>query len=97
MEKLAQEGSGLLIWTSFDGQNSNLRVEHPRLKATFSRAGAKADHDLMDLVAKDRSSEGPWFIVSDDAEVRDACTRQGAFTLSNEAFVRLLVGRGLRP
>jgi uncharacterized protein YegL len=34
---------------------------------------------------------------SDDAEVRDACTRQGAFTLSNEAFVRLLVGRGLRP
>jgi hypothetical protein len=97
MEKLAQEAAGLLIWASFDGQNSNLRIEHPRLKATFSRAGAKADHDLMDLVAKDRSSEGPWFIVSDDAEVRDACTRQGASTLSNDAFVRLLVGRGLRP
>jgi hypothetical protein len=50
----------------------------------------------MDLVGKDKSSEGPWFIVSDDAEVRDACTRQGAFILSNEAFVRLLAGRGLR-
>ena len=97
MEKLAAEATGLLVWASFDGQNSNLRVEHPRLKATFSRAGAKADHDLMDLVAKDRSSEGPWFIVSDDAEVRDACTRQGAYILSNEAFVRLLAGRGLRP
>ena len=60
------------------------------------RAGAKADHDLMYLVGKDKSSEGPWFIVSDDAEVRDACTRQGAFILSNEAFVRLLAGRGLR-
>lgn len=96
LEKLAHEGAGLLIWASFDGQASNLRLDHPRLKATYSRAGAKADHDLMDLVGKDKSSEGPWFIVSDDAEVRDACTRQGAFILSNEAFVRLLAGRGLR-
>ena len=96
LEKLALEGTGLLIWASFDGQASNLRLDHPRLKTTFSRAGAKADHDLMDLVGKDKSSEGPWFIVSDDAEVRDACTRQGAFILSNEAFVRLLAGRGLR-
>ena len=96
LEKLAHEGTGLLIWASFDGQASNLRLDHPRLKATYSRAGAKADHDLMDLVGKDKSSEGPWFIVSDDAEVRDACTRQGAFILSNEAFVRLLAGRGLR-
>ena len=96
LEKLAHEGTGLLIWASFDGQASNLRLDHPRLKTTFSRAGSKADHDLMDLVGKDKSSEGPWFIVSDDAEVRDACTRQGAFILSNEAFVRLLAGRGLR-
>ena len=96
LEKLAHEGTGLLIWASFDGQASNLRLDHPRLKTTFSRAGSKADHDLMDLVGKDKSSEGPWFIVSDDAEVRDACDRQGAFILSNEAFVRLLAGRGLR-
>lgn len=97
LEKLAAEGTGLLLWASFDGQATQLQISNHRLKTTFSRAGAKADHDLMDLVGKDKSSEGPWFIVSDDAEVRDACARQGAYIISNEAFVRLLAGRNLRP
>ena len=97
LEKLATEGTGLLLWASFDGQASQLQINNSRLKTTFSRAGAKADHDLMDLVGKDKSSEGPWFIVSDDAEVRDACARQGAYIISNEVFVRLLAGRNLRP
>ena len=96
LEKLAGEATGLLIWVSFDGQPSALKVSHPGVKVTFSRGG-KADHDIMDLVAKDKSNDGPWFVVSDDIEVRDASLREGAYIIYNEGFVRLLVGRNLRP
>ncbi len=97
LEKITYETSGLVTWASFDGQSSPLKFDGTRLKTTFSRAGSKADHDLMDLVAKDKTSDGPWFVVSDDIEVRDACHREGANIVTSEAFVRLLVTRGIRP
>ncbi len=97
LEKITYETNGLVTWASFDGQSSPLKFDGTRLKTTFSRAGSKADHDLMDLVAKDKTSDGPWFVVSDDIEVRDACHREGANIVTSEAFVRLLVTRGVRP
>jgi len=66
------------------------------MKVTFSRAGAKADHDIMDLVAKDKSIEAPWFVVSDDIEVRDAGAREGAHIIYNDALVRLFINRGIK-
>jgi hypothetical protein len=97
LEKITYETSGLVTWASFDGQSSPLKFDGTRLKTTFSRAGSKADHDLMDLVAKDKTSDGPWFVVSDDIEVRDACSREGANIVTSDAFVRLLVTRRIRP
>ncbi|MEO0039948.1 MAG: YacP-like domain [Verrucomicrobiota bacterium] len=97
LEKLADDAPGLHVWVSFDGQPSALKIVNPRVKTTFSRAGAKADHDIMDLVAKDKTVEAPWFVVTDDIEVRDASVREGAYVIFNEAFVQLLVNRGLRP
>lgn len=97
LEKLANDTPGLLVWVSFDGQPSTVKVANPRVRVTFSRAGAKADHDIMDLVAKDKSSDGPWFVVSDDIEVRDAGMREGAHIIYNEGLIRLLISRGIRP
>ncbi|MGA0132875.1 MAG: hypothetical protein ACO3ND_00755 [Opitutales bacterium] len=97
MEKLADDSPGLLVWVSFDGSPSALRLANPRVKVTFSRAGDKADHDIMDVVAKDKSNDGPWFVVSDDAGVRDAVMREGAYVIYTDALVRLLVTRGIRP
>jgi len=97
LEKLADDAAGLHVWVSFDGQPSALKLTNPRVKTTFSRAGAKADHDIMDLVAKDKTVEAPWFVVTDDIEVRDACLREGAYVIFNEAFIQLLVNRGIRP
>ena len=97
LEKLADDATGLHVWVSFDGQPSALKITNPRVKTTFSRAGAKADHDIMDLVAKDKTVEAPWFVVTDDIEVRDATVREGAYVIFNEAFVQLLVHRGLKP
>ena len=97
LEKITYETSGLVTWASFDGQSSPLKFDGTRLKTTFSRAGSKADHDLMDLVAKDKTSDGPWFVVSDDIEVRDACSREGANIVTSDAFVRLLATRRIRP
>ena len=97
LEKLADDGAGLHIWACFDGQTAPPKVVNPRVQLQMSRAGGKADHDLMDLVGKDKSLDAPWFIVSDDAEVRDACQRQGAHIINNDALVRLLSRRGLRP
>ncbi len=97
LEKITYETSGLVTWASFDGQSSPLKFDGTRLKTTFSKAGGKADHDLMDLVAKDKTSDGPWFVVSDDIEVRDACNREGANIVTSDAFVRLLVTRRIRP
>ena len=97
LEKLADDATGLHVWVCFDGQPTQLKVTNPRLKVTFSRAGGKADHDLMDLVAKDKTVEAPWFVVTDDLEVRDATSREGAYIIYNEGLVQLLVNRGLRP
>ncbi|MFM7743287.1 MAG: hypothetical protein ACKO8X_07335 [Verrucomicrobiota bacterium] len=97
LEKLADEAAGLHVWASFDGQPSALKITNPRVKATFSRAGSKADHDIMDLVAKDKTVEAPWFVVSDDIEVRDASAREGAYVVFNDAFIQLLINRGIRP
>ena len=97
LEKLADDATGLHVWICFDGQPTQLKVSNPRLKVTFSRAGGKADHDLMDLVAKDKTVDAPWFVVSDDIEVRDATGREGAYIIYNDGLVQLLVNRGLRP
>ena len=97
LEKLADDATGLHLWVCFDGQPTQLKVANPRLKVTFSRAGGKADHDLMDLVAKDKTVDAPWFVVSDDIEVRDATGREGAYIIYNDGLVQLLVNRGLRP
>jgi len=96
LEKLAEDGTGLHLWACFDGQTTAPKIGNARIRMLTSRSGAKADHDLMDLVAKDKTIEAPWFIVSDDIEVRDACQRQGAHIINNEALVRLLARRGLR-
>jgi len=96
LEKLAEDGTGLQLWACFDGQTASPKIANPRVRMLTSRAGAKADHDLMDLVAKDKSADSPWFVVSDDAEVRDACQRLGANVINNDAFVRLLARRGIR-
>jgi hypothetical protein len=96
IEKLADEAPGLHVWISFDGQPTALRSTNPRIRFTFSRAGAKADHDIMDLVAKDKTVEAPWFVVSDDIEVRDATAREGAYIIYNDALIQLLVNRGIR-
>jgi hypothetical protein len=96
LEKLADDGTGLHLWACFDGQTTAPKIANGRVRMLTSRAGAKADHDLMDLVAKDKTLDAPWFIVSDDAEVRDACQRQGAHIINNEALVRLLSRRGIR-
>ena len=96
LEKLADDGTGLHLWACFDGQTAAPKITSPRLRMLTNRAGAKADHDLMDLVAKDKTIDAPWFIVSDDIEVRDACQRQGAHIINNDAMVRLLARRGLR-
>lgn len=96
MEKLADDATGLHVWVSFDGQQSALRSANPRVKFTFSRAGAKADHDIMDLVAKDKTSDAPWFVVSDDIEVRDATAREGAYIIYNDGLIQLLSNRGIR-
>ena len=74
-----------------------MKVTNSRVRVTFSRAGDKADHDIMDLVAKDKSNEGPWFTVSDDIGVRDAVMREGSYVIYNEALIQLLVTRGIRP
>jgi hypothetical protein len=95
-EKLADDAQGLHIWVSFDGQPSALKTTNSRVRVTFSRAGAKADHDIMDLVAKDKTVEAPWFVVSDDIEVRDATAREGAYIIYNDALIQLLVNRGIR-
>jgi hypothetical protein len=95
-EKLADEAPGLHVWVSFDGQQSALKTTNSRVRITFSRAGAKADHDIMDLVAKDKTVEAPWFVVSDDIEVRDATAREGAYIIYNDALIQLLVNRGIR-
>lgn len=95
-EKLADDAAGLHIWVSFDGQQTTLRTTNSRVRVTFSRAGAKADHDIMDLVAKDKTVEAPWFVVSDDIEVRDATAREGAYIIYNDALIQLLVNRGIR-
>jgi hypothetical protein len=96
MEKLADDAPGLHLWVSFDGQPTALKTTNSRVRCTFSRAGAKADHDIMDLVAKDKTVEAPWFVVSDDIEVRDATAREGAYIIYNDALIQLLVNRGLR-
>ena len=97
LEKLADDGTGLHLWVCFDGLTTAPKIANPaRVHMQTSRAGAKADHDLMDLVAKDKTLDAPWFIVSDDIEVRDACQRQGAHVINNDAFVRLLARRELR-
>ncbi len=96
LEKLADDGTGLHLWACFDGQTAAPKIANARVRMLTSRAGAKADHDLMDLVAKDKTVDAPWFIVSDDAEVRDACQRQGAHVINNDALVRLLSRRGIR-
>jgi len=36
-------------------------------------------------------------VVTDDLEVRDATSREGAYIIYNEGLVQLLVNRGLRP
>jgi hypothetical protein len=97
MEKLAEDAPGLHVWVSFDGQQTALKSTNSRVRMTFSRAGAKADHDIMDLVAKDKTVEAPWFVVSDDIEVRDATSREGAYIIYNDALIQLLVNRGIRP
>ncbi|MFM9001280.1 MAG: hypothetical protein ACKORB_06605 [Opitutia bacterium] len=97
MEKLAEDAPGLIIWASFDGTPGPVKASHPRVKITFSRAGDKADHDSMDLVAKDKSNDGPWFTVSDDIGVRDAVAREGSYVIYTEALIQLLVARGIRP
>ncbi len=96
IEKLADDAPGLHIWISFDGQQTALKTTNSRVRVTFSRAGAKADHDIMDLVAKDKTVEAPWFVVSDDIEVRDATAREGAYIIYNDALIQLLVNRGIR-
>jgi len=95
-EKLADDAPGLHVWVSFDGQPTALKSTNSRVRVTFSRAGAKADHDIMDLVAKDKTVEAPWFVVSDDIEVRDATAREGAYIIYNDALIQLLVNRGIR-
>ncbi|PAZ07447.1 MAG: hypothetical protein CAK86_01360 [Opitutia bacterium AMD-G1] len=95
-EKLADDAPGLHVWVSFDGQQAALKTTNSRVRITFSRAGAKADHDIMDLVAKDKTVEAPWFVVSDDIEVRDATAREGAYIIYNDALIQLLVNRGIR-
>jgi hypothetical protein len=50
----------------------------------------------MDLVAKDKTVEALWFVVSDDIEVRDATAREGAYIIYNDALIQLLVNRGIR-
>ena len=97
MEKLADDAPGLIIWVSFDGTPTPVKTSNPRVRVTFCRAGDKADHDIMDLVAKDKSNEGPWFTVSDDIGVRDAVMREGSHVIYNEGLVQLLVARGIRP
>ena len=97
MEKLADDAPGLHVWVSFDGQPATLKSSNPRVKITFSRAGGKADHDIMDLVAKDKTVEAPWFVVSDDIEVRDATSREGAYIIYNDALIQLFVNRGIKP
>jgi hypothetical protein len=96
LEKLADDAPGLHVWISFDGQQTALKTTNSRVRVTFSRAGAKADHDIMDLVAKDKTVEAPWFVVSDDIEVRDATSREGAYIIYNDALIQLLVNRGIR-
>jgi hypothetical protein len=96
LEKLADEAAGLHLWVSFDGQPVALKTSNPRVKITFSRAGSKADHDIMDLVAKDKTVEAPWFVVTDDIEVRDATSREGAYIIYNDGLIQLLVNRGIR-
>lgn len=96
LEKIADAAPGLHVWASFDGQPTTLKTTNPRLRITFSRAGGKADHDIMDLVAKDKTVDAPWFVVSDDIEVRDATSREGAYIIYNEGFIQLLVNRGIR-
>ena len=95
-EKLADDAPGLHVWVSFDGQPTVLKTTNARVRITFSRAGAKADHDIMDLVAKDKTVEAPWFVVTDDIEVRDATAREGAYIIYNDALIQLLVNRGIR-
>ena len=95
-EKLADDAPGLHVWVSFDGQQTALKTTNSRVRVTFSRAGAKADHDIMDLVAKDKTVDAPWFVVSDDIEVRDATAREGAYIIYNDALIQLLVNRGIR-
>ncbi len=95
-EKLADDATGLHVWVSFDGQQTALKTSNSRVRVTFSRAGAKADHDIMDLVAKDKTVEAPWFVVTDDIEVRDATAREGAYIIYNDALIQLLVNRGIR-
>ena len=96
VEKLADDAPGLHVWVSFDGQPTALKTTNSRVRVTFSRAGAKADHDIMDLVAKDKTVDAPWFVVSDDIEVRDATAREGAYIIYNDALIQLLVNRGIR-
>ena len=96
LEKLADDAPGLHVWISFDGQQTALKTTNSRVRITFSRAGAKADHDIMDLVAKDKTVEAPWFVVTDDIEVRDATSREGAYIIYNDALIQLLVNRGIR-
>jgi len=96
VEKLADDAPGLHVWISFDGQPTALKTANARVRVTFSRAGAKADHDIMDLVAKDKTVEAPWFVVTDDIEVRDATAREGAYIIYNDALIQLLVNRGIR-
>ncbi len=96
LEKLADDAPGLHVWISFDGQQTALKTTNSRVRMTFSRAGAKADHDIMDLVAKDKTVEAPWFVVTDDIEVRDATSREGAYIIYNDALIQLLVNRGIR-
>lgn len=96
VEKLADDAPGLHVWVSFDGQPTALKTTNARVRVTFSRAGAKADHDIMDLVAKDKTVEAPWFVVTDDIEVRDATAREGAYIIYNDALIQLLVNRGIR-
>ena len=95
-EKLADDAPGLHVWVSFDGQQTALKTTNSRVRVTFSRAGSKADHDIMDLVAKDKTVDAPWFVVSDDIEVRDATAREGAYIIYNDALIQLLVNRGIR-
>ena len=90
LERLNGERTHLSIWCCFDGKEEPLKPGR-QVKTTFTRPGGKADYDLMNLVAKDKSSTGRWFIISDDREVTDACQREGAECISSHNFKKLLI------